>query len=1150
MRPHRARVYRATRGLYHEIVHTDPRRSFWLRRSLFVLLVGLASTPVHAQSPTTGAISGRVTDAATKEALPAVSVTVENEGGGEPQTAFTDGDGTYKVTELLPGLYTVTFEDDTGTVVKRIHIRVGANDVAPVYQAIKRGDVIVLSGKAPQLKLSSTDLSLKIDHDILTKMPLPGRTVEAAAGIKAGAHNDGIGIAFSGSTSLENRFLVDGIDITGLTFGDVGTAVLNDFVEQIEVLSGGYNAEWGRATGGIVNVVTKTGTNSFKGSIFGNFSPGFLTANRQTTPTNAASIDVVGDRAYSADFGVELGGPIIKDRLWFYVGLAPQLARTDFTRITKSQTDCRQLLPTGQLSGCDPRLVSQGGFADGAPDIDPSTGFFITDEIDREVRSSRSLGLSSIAKLNLAVTPRHQAQLSVITVPGRSRTPGLFGLPSTGTRANTLTFDTAARWTSKLDDDRLELEAVLAWHHSKLRTGALDPSLDNQPLQILSQGSLGVWSGLGGESQLTTARCTDGPPGSGDNYPAIANCPMDTVSYAIGGPGSIRADTEDRATARLSVTRRGHLSGTHELKAGVDLDDNTKVAARLFSGGAFIQNFVDSGLVDVTRWVALAPPGDKDPRYDQICNTPDPDATGFGGGTKSFACDYLSGTVGAPGTEVAGQTIDWAAYLRDSWQPVSNVTLNAGVRYEEQQLRYASSLRNKVDPLTGNRLGTTALDLKNNWAPRLGVVWDPTEEGKSKLWASYGRFFEAIPMDINDRSFGGEVSYTQTFRTTGTGVCGPTDPRIGAPDGVGCLNPSGAPLTEQLLGSSGVLVAPGTKAQYLDEFVAGGQFQLAEDLMLGLTYQRRWLGRVIEDVSTDGAQTYVIANPGEWSSGEEAKLQDRIDAADDPVVRARLEDQLALFRGIRAFDKPSRNYSSIELALSKRLSRGLFVQASYTFSRTEGNFPGSVSYDNGQVDPNISSQYDLIELLANRRGRLPQDRPHSIKIDGFYTFDLGKLDMLTVGSRVRVVSGIPRNALGAHYLYGPNESFLLPRGQLGRTETEHSIDLKLSYGRKLPKRNMTAEVFVDVFNIFNQQGTFDVDSTYAPSVKRAIGSAGGSANNVNPISGGTYEDLIFAKTIDLSGNETSSPTARNPNFQRTITRYAPASAQVGFRLTF
>jgi hypothetical protein len=183
-------------------------------------------------------------------------------------------------------------------------------------------------------------------------------------------------------------------------------------------------------------------------------------------------------------------------------------------------------------------------------------------------------------------------------------------------------------------------------------------------------------------------------------------------------------------------------------------------------------------------------------------------------------------------------------------------------------------------------------------------------------------------------------------------------------------------------------------------------------------------------------------------------------------------------------------------------------------------------------------------------GPLPQDRPHSVKLDGYYTRELDKVSAFTVGSRVRAVSGTPINALGAHYLYGPDESFLLPRGALGRTQLEHAVDVHLAYGRKLNK-STAAELFVDVFNIYNRQAQFDVDSTYAPAIRRSSAQGNsGTPNNVNPISGGSFEDLIFAKSSDQNGNETAIPTAVNPNFRRTAARYAPASAQIGFRLTF
>src|SRR5665647_3538925 len=94
-------------------------------------------------------------------------------------------------------------------------------------------------------------------------------------------------------------------------------------------------------------------------------------------------------------------------------------------------------------------------------------------------------------------------------------------------RSSGLTTDTALRWTSKLNNDRTEVEALVAWHRSTSNSGSIDPSLDNQPRQILRGGNLGTWSGLGGESSRTSAGCTDG--GSGDPYSAITNCPMETV---------------------------------------------------------------------------------------------------------------------------------------------------------------------------------------------------------------------------------------------------------------------------------------------------------------------------------------------------------------------------------------------------------------------------------------------------------------------------------------------------------------------------------------------------------------------------------------------------------------------------------------------
>ena len=1116
----------------------------------------------RAQSNTSGAIQGTVVDSKTGEKLAGVTVIATSPALAQAQTAITDENGQYKITDLPPGDYLVTFYYADITL-ERGGINVGVNKVTPVFQKLNQeqagGEVVKITDTAPTIDPTSTTQGITIDKNYMKNIPVPGRTFESTLGAAAGSQGDGLGVSFSGSSSLENQYFVDGVNTTGLTYGTVGSPVINDFIEEIEVITGGYNAEYGRATGGVVNVVTKSGSNEFKGSVFGNFQPGLFTAAAESSPNNASSIDATADLNYSADFGFELGGPIIKDKLWFFVGFAPAFSKVDITRETKRRTDCRTLLPTGKLSSCNNALVSAGGNADGTADTDPNTGFYITDTLDSEVRSSTNRQYNILSKINYAATPEHQGQMTFQALPASGDTPGIFGPPTSGSKGSQLTTDISAKWTSKFNDNKTEVEAVIGWHREHVQSDAYDPTQANTPLQVLYGGSLGVWGpGFGAESAKTNSGCMDGPPGSADPYPFLSsNCPMDTAPYVIGGPGSITADTEQRRSAKLSVTQRLKAAGSHEIKAGIDAEDNLSDKSRLYSGGAFIQNFINNQDVRVYRWVQLlgqkdSPPvmNNTDMRFDDRCSTPDPMPSGVGASPNlEYVCDYLAGKEGSPGTQVSGNTFNWSAYLRDSWQIQPNLTLNAGVRYEEQRLRYVDFLQDKLDPLTMQQHGKNALTLTGMLAPRVGILYDWTKEGRSKVYAHWGRFYESIPMDINDRAFGGEVNFIQDFRSS---QCGAADPRIGAPDGTGCVGSTQvAGLQEQLFGASGTLVAPGVKPQYLDEVISGFEYEILDDLKIGLSYQNRRLGRVIEDVSTDGANTYVIANPGEFSESEQKKLEEQIaNPGLSDEQRRILTNQLQLYKGIRVFDKPRRDYNALQFTMTRRFSKKLYVQGSYTYSRNEGNYPGLVSYDNGQVDPNISSQYDLIELLGNRVGPLPLDRPHYIKLDGYYIFDLKKNGQVTTGIRLRALSGVPMNALAGHYLYGANESFLLPRGQIGRTDFDHGLDVHLGYARNIGK-GMNLEVFADLYNIYNRQGTAGVDDNYAPQFKlSAPNSTSGTEQNANPVIGGNYEDLIWVKTIDSSGKETGVPIGKNPNFRNTTGRYGPANARIGLRLTF
>jgi len=1115
--------------------------------ALFVVCWLLPAVAV-AQTATTGAIYGVLTDAQTGEPLPGVTVVVSS-SGSVSQSAITDDKGSYKINDLAPGEYLVTFYY-LDAAVEHPNVPVGVQKVTPLYQKINtssgKGEVVQVHGTTPTIDPTSTAQGITIDKNYLENIPVPGRTFEAALGAAAGSSGDILGVAFSGSTSLENQYYFDGVNTTGLSYGTVGSPVINDFIEEIEIITGGYNAEYGRATGGIVNVVTKSGSNELKGSIFGYWQPGQLTAATERTPVNAGSIDVKRDIGYQADLGFELGGPIIKDKLWFFVGFAPALTRLDYTRDVKRQTDCHSVDDNGKVTACMPGLQGQGGNADAQPDIDPATGFFITDLVDSEVRSRTSQLYNTIAKVNYAATPQQQGQLALQLQPGATRSPNLYGPEQTGNKASYLTTDLSGKWTSKLNNNKTELEGFIGVHREDYKVTALDPVLQDTPLQILRDGTLGIWGPGFGETPQVNGGCFDGVPGGSDPYPFITNCPMATRSYFIGGPGSLYDDYDQRVAARAAITERVKAAGSHEIKGGIDFENNTTEHTRALSGGAYLSNQVNTA-VDVVRWVQVTDPSNTDSRFDQTCHTPAPptDMTA----PTDFKCDYLPGQPGLPGTMAEGNTFNWAAYLRDSWQIRPNLTLNAGLRYEEQRLRYASFLQNQIDVTSGDRLGKNALVLKGELAPRVGLLYDWTKEGRSKAYVHWGRFYESIPMEINDLNFGMPVLYVQSYTP---GRCGGmTDSRIGGYDGNSCLDTPAVPdQRQELFGVYGSLVAPGVKGQYMDEVVGGVEFEILDDLKLGVSFQDRRFGRVIEDVSTDNANTYVVANPGEWSAEEEAKLQHRIDDATDPAMKARLMRQLTQFQGIRIFDKPRRDYDALQFTMTRRFSKHLYTQASYTYSRTRGNYPGLINLDDNVVLPNNSTQYDLIELLANRIGPLPQDRPHYIKVDAFYQWDLKKYGDLTTGIRARALSGTPKNALAPHYLYGEDESFLLPRGSMGRSSFEHELDVHVGYGRKLP-RNMHGEFFLDVYNVFDNQGTAAVDQSYATIVRQGTaGSTSGTIQSANPVSGGTYEDLIWVKVIDRQGTESAVPIGRNPNFGNTTARYAPLYARLGVRVTF
>jgi hypothetical protein len=1141
--------------------------------SLALLVATTASAQVQ-----TGSIQGTVTDETTGVPMLLVTVVASSPALQGTQSEFTDDSGQYFMSNIPTGRYSLLFIYGDAKV-KRENVDVGVGKTTVVNAKINTqstGEVITIKEKAPTIDAGSTKQGTTLNQDYMKNIP-GGRTWQGILGAAAGSQGDQYGTSFSGSTSVENSYVVDGINTSGVTLGagtpTLGASVINNFIQEIEVITGGYNAEFGRSTGGVVNVVTKTGSNEFHGSVFANVQA--LHAAVDPVVEQGVAQRVTFDPRDTVDFGFELGGPIIKDRLWFYVGFAPQLQRETYHRIVATATDrnvrgfnynnpdCVKNADgvtcdgdgrpaTNPLPGCEllppPPGRQTACEADNIVDQNQN-GFNIFEEIERRNQTASINSYQFTGKVNFAVAPEHQGQIGITGTPVvvSNFHNGFAGTPSATQRNETnLTTDASFKWTSKFFDNKTQADVIVGWHRYKRDTESINAFLPNSPekstagtpiTQLIRDATRANLDAVGrnfdeNESDRVLEFCSDNTPQ--DAFKTIRNCPVS--QYRMNSPGTIVDLLEQRWSGKATITQRVKAAGHHQFKAGIDVESNLLDNTRSFTGGKFINS--EAGTWYITRYVKTGAGPD-------FCGVDD-HGTADPADDSVVPCTYLNDL------PVHGNTFNMGAFLQDSWSILPNLTVNAGLRYEQQYLRYAEQVKGTIDPITMQPLPKNAMSLTDLIAPRVGLIFDWTKEGRSKVYANWGRFYESIPMDINDRTFGGEVTYEEEWANNQCGAppTGPNAPKFPSmPENCPAGALTNQPASASVIGGGGgygapfqvSLVMPDVSAQYLDELVMGVEYEVLEDLRVGLSYQNRRVGRVIEDVSTDGAANYFIANPGEFSSGAEADLVRQIQQMSPGEIQDDLIDRLTAFRETRNFDKPQRVYNAVQLTASKRFSRAFMMQGSYTYSKLEGNYPGLFAPESGQLDPNITSQYDLFELLANRLGPMAFDRPHSFKLDGYYKFDLKQAGTVTAGARLRAQSGQPINPIGAHLLYGATESFILPRGTDGRTNFETGVDLHMAYGKKLGS-SMELEVFFELFNVLNNQGETSIDLRY-------------TQENIDPIVGGDLNDLRYLKpyrNMFLNGIafKQAAPATRFLNYKNTDVKQAPLSARIGLTLSF
>jgi hypothetical protein len=936
-----------------------------MRRSLIALLV-FVSTSAFAQ--TTGSIGGRVSDS-SGGAVPGVTVEAKSNAMQGTRTVVTDPTGAYHLSLLPPGDYAVAFRLEGFAAETRRAIPVSLDKETTLDIAIRpsASAEITVSSQAPVLDTSSTSLGTNLNTRAIETLPT-GRNYSSIAQVVPGVSTDASNnntsqstISVYGSSGAENAFFIDGMNTTNVEYGFQGKELNFEFIREVDVKTGGYEAEYGRSTGGIINVITKSGGNEFTGDVFGYYDKDSLQANAKEVVSTAGT-----PKGFTRDdYGADLGGFILRDKLWFFGA---------YDRVSNSNDTA---LPAGPQAG-------------------------------QTVRSKSRRNLGS-AKLTYNIAPSQSFVFTFLQDPR---------------------VDTGA-----INDTEHTLNGDPSTYLGRQDFGGRDYALR------YDGGIASNWI-LSGQAARHQEKNSVGPATSGGD--AIEYREVSKDFFQTGGFGLIQAKDFDRKHVGGSLEK---FFFGNDLKGGIEFERETADVTKRMSGGQRVDVYGND--VNPSK-----------PIYRHFYwTTP----------TATLANAPLSQLLATPEHKVT------TLYLQDRWS-MQNFTLNAGVRWDRQQIIDAS--------------GVTQIDLKKDYAPRLGFVWDPTGAHKGKLFGSYGRFYEQIPMDLVIRSF----SYERQPRIFNYSPMG-TTPDPNAENDLSTT--TGKPQSSAILGGFTEPSDPNLKNQYLNEYLLGFEHEVLPNLAVGVKGIYRSYGQVIEDFLCMDDGTYCIGNPGQ-----------------------------GIMREIFTYDysttypapKPKRTFKGVQFDATKRFSDNWQAMASYLYSKLDGNYDGEFApFTNVGADPNISAAYDYYDFFTNgsdlskitNRGPLSNDRRNQFKVSGVYNTPWS----LSFGLAAYWRSGTPLTRYGYSDGYGRYEFFLTTRGAEGRTPSNYDADVHLGYPIGLGRARLN--VLLDVFNILNAQRPVLLDQRWG-----------------------------------FQESDNASPTPVNPGYLKPVLRTAPTTARLGLRLTF
>jgi hypothetical protein len=1086
-------------------------------------------------------MGGVVLDA-SKATVPGAQVTITGPIGSLSQT--TNDQGSFLFSTLIPGFYSIKVQKAGFKVASVAATEVLINKTTSVEVVLETGEVtqtVEVSAATVTVDTSSVSVNSEFSDSFYSKIPL-GRGVSSlfylapgvTSGLATGAENPSI----SGSSGLENLYIADGVSVNDPAFGGIGvwsrvygalgTGINLSFVKEVQIKTGGFEPQYGHVSGGIIQLVTKSGGTKFFGTVGGYFNSRWM----QDTYQNAddprfAVTNLVGSRLENANYegDFELGGYVpvhgLRDRLFFFGTFNPSQNHAYF----------------------QPAL---------------GTGLFaLTPLIDRNTTRYDYAG-----KLTFKLNNSHTIESSVSGDPSHTNPTAFSTLNSDNNSANSKWEYGTRNWAVRYDGafgSSVLVDASFTWGWNFFKeTPATDvvQIIDNTLIATGQRGSFNA-QGIG------------------------------IVEPYDGNTRSVAGD----------ITKTFHFAGTHSINVGYTWQFPNYNDHTFWSGGKFVvpalnaigtapgkpafTDFVSGKMTDANFNLNLLSNIKGLTSACDLCPYDNVPGVGF----EQVALAQSRGRFDGGVTVSSGKY--HAGYINDAWQMGKYVTLNAGVRWEQQRL-------------IGNISEHT---FNNMWSPRVGISVDPTGNRKQKIYANFGRYAYVLPLDAALRSLSNEDDLrglyfapdstpcpANTKDSTGLDISGKpcaTTNALGTVTFVGdqahfintptCTTaPCGITKNANFL-SSGVFNEPfatGSRMEFTDEFLVGYDREFKGGIVASVRYIDRRLKRVIEDQSGSSVEQnnagfplfYVIGNPNAkqdifvnpneivfgqgvnvtnltsvssggqipdacfdtggnltpfvalnqfsgfaavtpgaptngsacfpavntntWVNSSGNLLPDCTSLAQSKIPTGQAGSCAAFGSEFYADGKPDtykdpkREYEAVEFQVTKSFGHNWALNVNYRVAQLRGNYEGAFRNDNTQADPGISSLFDFTEgqlgLLANQQsiGPLNSDRKHTFNAHATYVVPNGRLKGFVIGGGATVLSGNPLTTFYAQEPYvNGGEVPQFGRGDLGRAPVTGSVDAHLEYPFKLTER-LNLKVAFDVFNIVDstRQNTLNQDA--------------------------------------------------------------------------